>query len=107
MALAQKLINNNQYSQALCVLVVIFMNMKEYAYWFTDFNDPENVESTFNAFHKLMQQVLKQSDETLKLVGRNILVSEMKKLGDVVKQFSSVLIVSYGSFLLIYYIPAG
>ncbi|OQR99541.1 hypothetical protein ACHHYP_05826 [Achlya hypogyna] len=86
MAVARKLLKENKPSDALCVLVAVFMNMERYDFWFSDSDDSRMVEATFTAFYKLMQETLKKDDATLHLTGRDILINEMSKLGNAAKE---------------------
>ncbi|EQC42239.1 hypothetical protein SDRG_01073 [Saprolegnia diclina VS20] len=86
MAVARKMLKEGKHSQALCVLIAIFMNMERYDYWFSDSDDSRMVETTFTSFYKLVQDALKKDDATLRLTGRDVLIEEMAKLGRAAKE---------------------
>ncbi|KDO35318.1 hypothetical protein SPRG_00167 [Saprolegnia parasitica CBS 223.65] len=86
MAVARKMLKEGKHSQALCVLIAIFMNMERYDYWFSDSDDSRMVETTFTSFYKLVQDALKKDDATLRLTGRDVLVEKMAKLGRAAKE---------------------
>ncbi|OQR84284.1 hypothetical protein ACHHYP_13576 [Achlya hypogyna] len=81
LAVARKLLKENKFPEALGVLVATFMNMDQFNNWFADTEEPEKVEAIFKAYYKLITDVLKKDDATLRLTGRGILVEELTRFG--------------------------
>ncbi|KAG9407281.1 hypothetical protein AC1031_001972 [Aphanomyces cochlioides] len=80
-AAARKLVKEKKYQDAFCVALATFLSMNDYDMWFRDTEDIKSVETTFTSYYKVWTEIFKESDETIGLKGRDVLIKELRNFG--------------------------
>ena len=85
MSSCRRMVTAKKFRDAFCVAMAVFMNMKDYDFWFSDTEDGKRVENIFNTFYKLWMDLFKVPDETLGLKGRDVLTQVLQVFGNQAK----------------------